>query len=306
MRHTQVTAVLAASIALICSDGQSMLSADESDSEEDADVGDADTVDTSNIPSSSKEVVPRRVKQTVCMSTGGKTTNVPPSSIKQAPPSSRKQASLSSAPADKQVNPPVAQVLRLDKRDLKKLEELVQQDSRVRKKMENDMQARVQAEQARVQAEQALQVTYKVNADQFATCFATERSYAKTVYWLQGMWADEKARRTLLETEVKQVKEDLAQERLRTMSIRVERDLDREKLVAAEAEYTVTARRLEAVNYENRQMIRDHDALQDAAYKEFTEQLLAKVDSLLTEKLGDWSGEDGIEGMLITVQNKVW
>lgn len=104
---------------------------------------------------------------------------------------------------------------------------------------------------------------------------------------------------------MKQVKADLAQERLRTMSIRVERDLDREKLVAAEAEYNGRARGLEAVNYENKQMIRDHDALQDVAYKAFTEQLLAKVDSLLTERLADWSGEDGVEGMLTTILNKV-
>ena len=53
----------------------------------------------------------------------------------------------------------MAQNSRLDKRDLKKLEELVQQNS---KKLD-----------ARVQAEQALQVTYKVSADQCAANFGT-------------------------------------------------------------------------------------------------------------------------------------
>ncbi|DBA87258.1 TPA: hypothetical protein ACH3X1_004321 [Trebouxia sp. C0004] len=86
---------------------------DESNNENDvnADAADAGLVDTSNIPSSNKQppsAPPRRVKQTARLS-----------------------VALSSGQADKQVNSPVAQILRLDKRDLKKLEEIVRQGSTV-------------------------------------------------------------------------------------------------------------------------------------------------------------------------------
>ena len=121
-------------VDLVCN-RLSMLFADGSDTEDDVDAGPADAglVDTSNIPSSSKQppsAPSRRTKQTVRRPSG---------------------------PADKQVNPQVAQILRLDKRDMKKLEEVVrgvQQDSK--KMMEDAM--------ARVQAEQAFQFTYKVTA----------------------------------------------------------------------------------------------------------------------------------------------
>ena len=109
---------------------------------------------------------------------------------------------------------------------------------------------------ARVQAEQALQVTYKVNADQCAVYFSTKRGCAKTMYLLQGMWGDEKAKSALLETELKQVKEEVVQERLCTVSMRQDRD----RFMTAEAKYTERARVLEAANYENKQMIRDHAA----------------------------------------------
>ena len=109
---------------------------------------------------------------------------------------------------------------------------------------------------------------------------------------MQGKWLEEQIKRTLLETELKQAKEelaqerkrakeDLAQERLLTMSIRLERD----KFMKAEAEYVERARVLEGSNHENKQAIRDHAALQGNAYKEFTEQLLSQTDSLLTDKL---------------------
>ena len=84
-----------------------MLFADESDTEDAPAVG---LVETSNIPSSSKQppsAPSRRTKQTERMSTGG-----------------RKEV-------DKQVQPTVAQIFRLDKRDLKKLEGIMQQDSNV-------------------------------------------------------------------------------------------------------------------------------------------------------------------------------
>lgn len=52
----------------------------------------------------------------------------------------------------------MAQILRLDKRDLKKLEELVRQDSKVSEKLEDAMYS--------VQAEKTLHVMYKVSTDQ--------------------------------------------------------------------------------------------------------------------------------------------
>ena len=131
-------------VDLVCN-RLSMLFADGSDTEDDVDAGPADAglVDTSNIPSSSKQPPSA------------------PSSSKQPPsaPSRRTKQTVRrpSGPADKQVNPQVAQILRLDKRDMKKLEEVVrgvQQDSK--KMMEDAM--------ARVQAEQAFQFTYKVTA----------------------------------------------------------------------------------------------------------------------------------------------
>ena len=167
----------------------------------------------------------------------------------------------------------------------------MQQDLKIAKKLE-----------ARVQAEQALQVTYKVNAEQCAVRFDTESSWAKTVYLLQNMWADEKANNALLEIEVKEVKEEVVQERLRTMSMRVERD----SFMTAEAKYTKRARVLEAANYENKQMICDHaahivnrfddickqvdagGAVEQAvkqAVEEFGASLLSRTESLLTDKL---------------------
>lgn len=130
------------------------LFADESDTEDDVNVGAADAglVDTSNIPSSSKAAVPRsRTKQTARMTTGGR--HVPPSS-KQAAPSGKQPPASSSG----QVNPQVAQTFRLDKQDLKQIEEMVAS------KLQVALQKRVQEEKRMM-----------VSADQCAMWFGTAR-----------------------------------------------------------------------------------------------------------------------------------
>ena len=99
------------------------------------------------------------------------------------------------------------------------------------------------------------------------------------------MWGDEKAKNALLETELKQVKEEVVQERLCTVSMR----LDRDRFMTAEAKYTERARVLEAANYENKQMIRDHAArvegIVEQAVEKFGASLLSRTESLLTDKL---------------------
>ena len=131
-------------------------------------------------------------------------------------------------------------------------------------------------------------------------CFDTESSWAKTVYLLQGMWAEEKSKNALLETELKEVREQVVQERHSTRSMRLQRDT----YMTAEAKYIERARVLEAANYENKQMIRDHaahvvarvddncervDAGGARAVKEAVEKfgasLLSRTESLLTDKL---------------------
>ncbi|DBA87259.1 TPA: hypothetical protein ACH3X1_004322 [Trebouxia sp. C0004] len=107
----------------------------------------------------------------------------------------------------------------------------------------------------------------------------------------KGKWLEERAKRILLETELKQVREEGA-------AMRLERD----KSMTAEAEYIAKAKVLEASNYENKQMIRDHasrvedfckqvnaGAVVEGAVKraveEFGKLLLSQTGSLLEDKL---------------------